>query len=156
MSAFIILVSIVVCFLHWCTGACFILLYRCLLALLWRRALFIDYRQLVRLTHPLLQFVCWCQELHEEFMLEWVPVFSEVVCNIIGWGNVRYCELPLACAISYPVEAHVDCLGASLFYWVGSDANSIGVIAHDNSRGLRVAKIGENGSQTSCLLSACE
>ena len=48
----------------------------------------IDYRQLVTLTHPLLQFVCWCQELHEEFMLDWVQVFSEVVCNIIGRFNI--------------------------------------------------------------------
>ena len=114
----------------------------------------IDYRQLVTLTHPLLQFVCWCQELHEEFMLEWVQVFSEVVCNIIGRFNISYCELLLTYAIPHPVEAHVDCLGAFLFDGVGSDANSTDIIAHDNSRGLRVAKIRENISQTSCVLSA--
>ena len=116
----------------------------------------IDYRQLVTLTHPLLQFVCWCQELHEEFMLEWVQVFSEVVCNIIGRFNISYCELPLTYAIPHPVETHVDCLGAFLFDGVGGDANSTGIIAHDDSRGLRVAKIGENNSQTSCLLSTCK
>ncbi len=59
--------------------------------------------------------MCWCQELHEEFMLEWVQVFSEVVCNIIGRFNVSYNKLPLTYAISHPVEAHVDCLGAFLF-----------------------------------------
>jgi hypothetical protein len=49
-------------------------------------------------------------------ILEWVQVFSEVVCNIIGRFNVSYNKLPLTYAISHPVEAHVDCLGAFLFY----------------------------------------
>ena len=86
-------------------------------------------------------------------MIDWVQVFSEVVCNIIGRFNISYCELlPLTYAIPHPVEAHVDCLGAFLFDGVGSDANSTGIIAHDDSRG--VAKIRENISQTSCVLSA--
>ncbi len=60
-------------------GVCVALKYRCFAALLWLVVLVIDYHQLISLTHPLLQFDVWGQELHDEFVLEWVQVFCKVV-----------------------------------------------------------------------------
>jgi hypothetical protein len=82
-------------------------MYRCLFE---RVALVvIDYRQLISLTPPLVQFcVVWGQELHEEFMLEWVQVFCKVVCDVIRQFNVRYDELTLTYAISHPMKTHID------------------------------------------------
>jgi hypothetical protein len=137
-------------------GVCFALIYRCFAALLWLVVLVIDYCQLISLTHPLLQFDVWGQELHEEFMLEWVQIFCEVVCNVICRFNVRYDELPLSYAVPHPVEAHVNCLRAFLFYRVSCDANGAGIVAHNYSRRLRVTKIRENSSKTGCLLRSCE
>ena len=89
-------------------------------------------------------------------MLEWVQVFGEVVCNVIRRFNVRYDKLPLSYAVPHPVEAHVDCLRTFLFNRVGSDANGAGIVAHNYSRRLRVTKVRENCSKTSCLLRSCE
>ncbi len=86
-----ILVFIVFCF---CIDVpvnvevCVALNYRCSAALLWLVVLVLDYRQLISLTHPLLQFDVGGQELHEEFMLEWVQVFCKVVCNVIRRFNI--------------------------------------------------------------------
>ena len=55
-----------------------------------------------------------------------------------------------------PVEAHVNCLGALLLYRICSYADSTGIVTHDDSRGLRVAKICQNVAQTGRVLSASE
>jgi hypothetical protein len=120
-------------------------------------ALVIDYRELCSLTHPLLQFcVVWGQELHEEFVLNWVQVFCKIARNVVGRFNVGDSKLALSNTVVDPVEAHITCLGALLLYRICSDADSTGIVTHDDRRGLRVAKICQNVAQTCRVLSTSE
>ena len=89
-------------------------------------------------------------------MLDGVQVFCKVVCNVIRRFNVRYDELTLTYAIPHPVETHINCFGAFLFYRICSDADSTGIVTHDDCRGLRVAKICQNVAKTGRVLSTSE
>ncbi len=64
--------------------------------------------------------------------------------------------MALSNTVADPVEAHIDCLGALLLYRICSDADSTGIVAHDDSRGLSVAKIYQNVAQTGRVLSTSE
>ena len=68
-----------------------------------------------------------------------VEILGKVVCYVIRRFDVRYNKLALSYAIANPMESHVDGLGAFLLNRIRSDADSTGIIAHDDSRGLRVA-----------------
>ena len=68
-----------------------------------------------------------------------VEILGEVVCYVILRFDVRYTELTLAYAIANPMESHVYCLGAFLLDRIRSNTDSTDIIAHDYSRGLRVA-----------------
>ena len=68
-----------------------------------------------------------------------VEILCKVVCYVIRRFDVRYNKLALSYAIANPMESHVDGLGAFLLNRIRSDADSTGIIAHNDSRGLRVA-----------------
>ena len=74
-------------------------------------------------------------------MLDRVEILCEVVCYVIRRFDVRYNKLALSYAIANPMESHVDGLGALLLDRIRSDADSTGIIAHDNSWRLRVAEV---------------
>ncbi len=89
-------------------------------------------------------------------MLDWIQVFCKIVRNVVGRFNVGDSKLALSYTVVDPVEAHINCLGALLLYRICSDADSTGIVTHDDSRGLRVAKICQNVAQTGRVLSASE
>ena len=68
-----------------------------------------------------------------------VEILGKAVCYVIRRFDIRYNKLALSYAIANPMELHVDGLGAFLLNRIRSDADSTGIIAHDDSRGLRVA-----------------
>jgi hypothetical protein len=45
------------------------------------------------------------EELHEEFVLNWIQVFCKIVRNVVGRFNVGDSKLALSFAVADPVEA---------------------------------------------------
>jgi hypothetical protein len=66
------------------------------------------------------------------------------VHDIILWFNVRYSELALAYTIADRVKPHVHCLGPLLLDRICGNTDGTGIITHDDGRGQRVSKVGNN------------
>ena len=66
-------------------------------------------------------------------------VLGEVVCQVIGSFLPEYLELLLCNTISNPVESHVDCFGALLFYCSVGYAFGALIVGDDDGGGLYVS-----------------
>ena len=71
-------------------------------------------------------------------------MFGEVVCEIIGTFSPVYEKMTLLDTVTNPIETHIHCFGAALFYGVVADAGSACIIGLDGGRGLWVAHVVED------------
>ncbi len=90
-------------------------------------------------------------------VLNWIQVFCKIVRNVVGLFNVGDIDLVVRRTRSRTQWKRISIvLGALLLYRICSDADSTGMVTHDDRQGLRVAKICQNVAQTGRVLSASE
>ena len=83
-------------------------------------------------------------------------MFSEVVGQIVSTVSPVDIELPLFDAVFDPVKTHIHCFGSSLFDGVVGNAGGASVVSLDGGGGLRMTRVGQDGTQHGGLFAVVE
>lgn len=83
-------------------------------------------------------------------------MLGEIVCKVVTSTTPMDNELSLIDAIAYPIESHVDRLGAALLDCIVDDAGSACVVCLNEGRRLRMSHFFEDVSDHDAVLGVVE